>query len=76
MLLYIDDVLGRLFDAVAASGLADSTYILLTADNGPGLPKAFLKDKMQRLVSVDLALDSLLWLLPASLEKPTETSAG
>ena len=52
MLLYIDDVLGRLFEAVAASGLADSTYILLTADNGPGLPKAFLKDKMQRLVSM------------------------
>jgi hypothetical protein len=56
MLLYLDDVLGRLFESVAASGLADSTYILLTADNGPGLPKAFLKDKLQRLVSLCVTL--------------------
>jgi hypothetical protein len=52
MLLYFDDVLGRLFEAVASSGLADSTYIMLTADNGPGLSRALLTDKMQRLVSV------------------------
>jgi arylsulfatase A-like enzyme len=51
MLLYFDDVLGRLIEAVASSGLADSTYILLTADNGPGLGKAFLTDTTQRLVS-------------------------
>lgn len=50
MLMYLDDVLGRLFDAVASSGLKDSTYIMLTADNGPGLPKAFMNDELQRLV--------------------------
>ncbi|KAF6235444.1 alkaline-phosphatase-like protein [Scenedesmus sp. NREL 46B-D3] len=49
MLMYLDDVLGRLFDAVASSGLKDSTYIMLTADNGPGLPKAFMNDELQRL---------------------------
>jgi arylsulfatase A-like enzyme len=51
MLLYIDDVLGRLFDAVAASRLADSTYILLTADNGLALPREFLSNDALRLVS-------------------------
>jgi arylsulfatase A-like enzyme len=50
MLLYLDDVLGRLFESVAASGLADSTYILLTADNGPALPKEFLDNEALRLV--------------------------
>jgi arylsulfatase A-like enzyme len=61
MLLYFDDVLGRLFEAVANSGLADSTYILLTADNGPGLSRALLTDKMQRLVSGVGGWLSCLW---------------
>ncbi|WIA14790.1 hypothetical protein OEZ85_003274 [Tetradesmus obliquus] len=40
-LAYFDDVLGQLFNAVAASPwLASSTYIVLTSDNGADIPPA------------------------------------
>jgi arylsulfatase A-like enzyme len=51
MLLYLDDVLGRLFEAVTSSGLADSTYIMLTADNGPALSRDYWSENANRLVS-------------------------
>ncbi|KAF6259251.1 alkaline-phosphatase-like protein [Scenedesmus sp. NREL 46B-D3] len=37
MLEYMDDVLGRLFDYVAESPLAENTYIMIMSDNGAEL---------------------------------------
>jgi arylsulfatase A-like enzyme len=66
MLLYLDDVLGRLIESVAASGLADSTYILLTADNGPALPKEFVNNDALRLVRLGYNTAACKLLLPAN----------
>ncbi|WIA18227.1 hypothetical protein OEZ85_009698 [Tetradesmus obliquus] len=47
-LAYLDEVLGGIFDFVAASPkLAGNTYIMLTGDNGPGLP--LVSDPLERL---------------------------
>lgn len=34
---YLDKVLGRLFDYLAASGLEKTTYVMLLSDNGSAL---------------------------------------
>jgi arylsulfatase A-like enzyme len=34
---YLDEVLGRLFDYLAVSGLDKSTYVMLLSDNGSAL---------------------------------------
>jgi arylsulfatase A-like enzyme len=37
MVEYLDSVLGRLFDFVEATGLAQSTYVTISSDNGAAL---------------------------------------
>lgn len=34
---YLDSVLGRLFDHLTESGLANSTYVMMTGDNGAAM---------------------------------------
>ncbi|KAF8056142.1 hypothetical protein HT031_006493 [Scenedesmus sp. PABB004] len=48
---FLDDLLGRLFDFLDTSGLASSTYVLLTSDNGPDVTNG-LERKEQRRVRV------------------------
>jgi arylsulfatase A-like enzyme len=37
MVEYLDSVLGRLFDFLEASGLAESSFVTISSDNGPAL---------------------------------------
>ncbi|WIA28866.1 hypothetical protein OEZ86_011391 [Tetradesmus obliquus] len=53
MLEYMDDVLGRLFDFVANSPLAENTYVMIMSDNGAELfpTERKGKDKLRRMPS-------------------------
>jgi arylsulfatase A-like enzyme len=72
--MYVDDALGSLLDALDARGLADRTLVIVTADHGEGLGQHYWLNHLVYLYEEEVRVPWLVRLpgrVPAGLELAT-----